>query len=186
MSIEAMATVLNSGNLPPRTKLVLLGIANHDGDGGAWPSIETLARYACCSERTVQREISKLVDAGLVTVHTNAGGTRQTRPDRRPNVYQIHINRVVDNTVNGVTQMSPRDSDGVTPVTERGDTAMSPEPSLNHPVTNKRDSYAVGVPVLCVVKGCGNEPQRHKFKCSTHVRQRHVTPCTPENVEEPT
>lgn len=133
MSVESIARVLNHSRAKGTTKLVLIGIANHDGDGGSWPSVATLARYANTSERSVQRAIEELVDLGEVVVHRNEGGTRDTRPDRRPNRYVITIR-------DGVTPASPRSLDGVTPTAERGDTGdangvtpVSPEPSLNHP-----------------------------------------------------
>jgi predicted transcriptional regulator len=140
VSIESMVTVLNAGNLTPQDKLVLLGIANHDGDGGAWPSVATLARYGCCSERTIRRVLQRLVEAGLVTVEYQAGGRQNTRADRRPNLYHIHLARVVDNSHDGGTQVTARDPDGGTQVTERADIAVSAEPSLTVPYTSKRDS----------------------------------------------
>ena len=165
MSIESMVIVLNTTDLTPQDKLILLGIANHDGDGGAWPSVATLARYGCCSPRTVQRSLARLTEAGLVTVEKQAGGLRATRSDRRPNLYRLHL---VDNHADGVTPMTPRDVNGVTPVTERGDTAVSPEPSLNRPHTSKRDTY-VGEPRVCVFQGCSEEPLPHKFRCQEHT-----------------
>ena len=142
MSIESMVTVLNAANLPPTRKLILLGIANHDGDGGSWPSISTLARYAGCSTRTVQRELQRLTEAGFVTIELQAGGSRSTRADRRPNLYRIHVSRLVDNSHDGVTVgVTPSDSRGDIAVSQRGDTAMSPETSLTVPYTNRRDSY---------------------------------------------
>ena len=140
MSIESMVVVLNTTGLTPQDKLILLGIANHDGDGGAWPSVATLARYGCCSERTIRRVLQRLTEAGLVTVEYQAGGHRETRADRRPNLYHLHLARVVDNSHDGGTQVTARDPDGGTPVTERADTAMSAETSLTVPYTNKRDS----------------------------------------------
>lgn len=141
MSVESISLVLNHSKASGTAKLVLVGIANHDGDGGAWPSIATLARYANCSERSVQRAIGQLVDLGEVVVHLNAGGHRQTRNDQRPNRYDIAVTPV-DNSDNGVTLASPRPVNGVTSMVERGDasvvngvTPASPEPSLNHPRT---------------------------------------------------
>lgn len=128
MSVESISKALRVAHISPTEKLVLIGIANHDGDGGAWPSIATLAVYANCSERTVQRAITALQTKGLLTVEQNGGGNTKTRPDRRPNRYTIHFD--------GVTPMSPRDDDGVTSEDERGDIAVSPEPSYNHPDTS--------------------------------------------------
>lgn len=91
MSVESMAVVLNMENLDPVEKLILLGIANHDGDGGSWPSIDTLARYSCRSRRTVQSWLDKLVEKGLVERDKNAGGTTKTRNDRRPNLYTLRL-----------------------------------------------------------------------------------------------
>lgn len=126
MSVESISWALRVQDLTPTDKLVLIGIANHDGDGGSWPSIATLAMYAGVSERTVQRSIAALQERGLITVEQNAGGTMHTRNDRRPNFYTINRPR------HGVTSASSRNRNGATPVTPRGDTAMSPEPSLNH------------------------------------------------------
>lgn len=128
MSVESISLALRVSGVTATEKLVLIGIANHDGDGGAWPSVATLAVYADCSERTVQRALSSLSDRGLITIDHNGGGTSRTRADRRPNRYVLNLD--------GVTPMTPRSDDGVTSVDERGDTAMSPEPSLNHPDTS--------------------------------------------------
>lgn len=130
MSVESMSWALRAQNVTAMEKLVLIGIANHDGDGGAWPSVATLAIYANASTRTVQRCIAALSDKGFITVEANMGGTAHTRNDRRPNHYVVHRPK------NGVTQMSPRVDNGVTSDAQRGDTAMSPEPSLNHPNTS--------------------------------------------------
>ena len=90
MSNEAMAIALYHSRSSGTTKLVLLGIANHDGDGGAWPSLATLATYAGgVSERTVSRAIGELVELGEVSVERNAGGLRNCRDDRRPNLYHF-------------------------------------------------------------------------------------------------
>lgn len=67
MSVEAVAWALNvpvGGN----QKVVLLGLANHahhDGTG-AYPSLDTLARYAHCDRSTAKRNVRKLRDAGWI------------------------------------------------------------------------------------------------------------------------
>lgn len=136
MSIEAVSWALNytgPHDLNQTQKLVLIGIANHDGDGGSWPAVATLARYAAVSERSVQRAIKDLEAVGLVTVEANGGGTLAMRNDRRPNRYILHRHGVTQD----VTPSDPRgdtgDTHGVTLDAPRGDTAMSPEPSMNHP-----------------------------------------------------
>lgn len=94
-------------------KLVLIGIANHDGDGGSWPKIDTLARYAGVSRRNVQKAIEQLTDDGWLTVQVQAGGTRNTRADQRSNLYEVDYERLRD----GVSLPTPR---GVSLATQRG------------------------------------------------------------------
>ncbi len=72
-------------------RLVLLAIADHDGEGGAWPSIATLARMTRLSPSTVRRSIKALVGLGEVTVHLQEGGTSRTPDGRRPNRYEVTL-----------------------------------------------------------------------------------------------
>lgn len=76
-----MTQVLKFSKAKGRAKLVLLGIANHQGDEGAWPSIATLAQYANASERSVKRDIQDLINLGELSVEINAapmGGQYRT------------------------------------------------------------------------------------------------------------
>jgi len=85
-----MAKVLNGYDyISPTAKLILLGIANHDGDGGSWPSVKTLARYANTSPRNAQKHIRSLEEFGIIERDLNAGGTHRTAPHARPNLYRI-------------------------------------------------------------------------------------------------
>ena len=91
MSIEALTVVLHHSRAKPTAKLVLLGIANHyhpDDDRGAWPSQETLAKYANVSERQVRNLIDDLVTLGELTVDAHAG-LSQSR--NKPNRYWITL-----------------------------------------------------------------------------------------------
>ncbi|WP_181034091.1 helix-turn-helix domain-containing protein [Arthrobacter sp. GMC3] len=144
MSVESLAVVLHHSQASGTDKLVLVGIANHDGDGGAWPSVPTLARYANVSDRSVQRSIEKLRATGEIIVYTSAGGTRVTPDHKRPNRYEIlvecpegcdrsrnHRIKPVDNALFApVTLVTPGDV-GVTPpgdarVTPPGDVGVTP------------------------------------------------------------
>lgn len=147
-----MAHVLNHSRAVGTAKVVLLGIANHDGDGGAWPSIETLARYANVDPRSVKRAIRALEELGEVVVHLNDGGTRSTRNDQRPNRYELTVPRRDDARVTP-SRGDAGDLHGVTPVSERGDagvrngvTLASPEPSLNHPEPSGEPSERASAP----------------------------------------
>lgn len=84
-----MAAVLHHSRAKGTTKLILLGIANHDGDGGAWPTIETLARYGNCSRTKVKQAIHDLIALGELKVDLQGGGNNDTRADRRPNRYTV-------------------------------------------------------------------------------------------------
>lgn len=166
MSVETLALVLHHSKASGTDKLVLLGIANHDGDGGAWPSVATLARYANCTERTVQRTLSKLVDHGELHVDVQAGGRRRMKDYERPNCYRVLVrcppgcdgtsrHKVtfpqpvpVDDLLPGMPESDQ--SDRVTP-TSPGDahvtggvTPTSPEPSLNHPSTHQVSTSVTG------------------------------------------
>lgn len=91
MSVEAMTVVLHHSQASGTDKVVLLGIANHAGDGGAWPTVRTLARYANTGERAVQRAIAALVALGELQVDQQAGGTRDLPDHMRPNRYVVLV-----------------------------------------------------------------------------------------------
>ena len=86
-----MAAVLHHSRAKGTAKLVLLGIANHDGDGGAYPAVSTLARYANTHERTVQRAIDQLVARGELRRELQAGGSREMPDHDRPNRYHVLV-----------------------------------------------------------------------------------------------
>jgi hypothetical protein len=118
MSIEAVSLVLNQSKATGRAKLVLLGIANHLGDQGAWPSISTLARYANASERSVKRDIQELVQLGELKVELQNAPTRQ---QYKTNLYWITIGLGVTDSASGVTDWVSRgDSSGKSGVTPVG------------------------------------------------------------------
>jgi hypothetical protein len=131
MSIEAVSLVLNQSRATGRAKLVLLGIANHLGDQGAWPSISTLARYANASERSVKRDIQELVQLGELKVELQNAPTRQ---QYKTNLYWITIGSGVTDSATGVTDWVSRgDSSGksgVTPVGTQNINITIKEPSL--------------------------------------------------------
>jgi hypothetical protein len=91
VSIEAMAMVLHHSRAKGTAKLVLLGIANHQGDGGAWPSHATLARYANVDERNVRRAIGQLEGKGELRRDVQAGGTADQADHHRPNRYDVLV-----------------------------------------------------------------------------------------------
>ncbi|NQX26844.1 helix-turn-helix domain-containing protein [Microbacteriaceae bacterium VKM Ac-2854] len=68
---------------------VLVGIANHDGDGGAWPTVPTLAHYARVSDRQVQRSLTELIRLGEIVRDIQHGGTAEIAHYDRPNLYHF-------------------------------------------------------------------------------------------------
>jgi hypothetical protein len=118
MSIEAVSLVLNKSQATGRAKLVLLGIANHLGDQGAWPSISTLARYANASERSVKRDIQELIEMGELRVELQNAPTNH---QYKTNLYWITISSGVTDSASGVTDWVSRgDSSGKSGVTPVG------------------------------------------------------------------
>ena len=86
-----MSLVLHHSKSKGTAKLVLLGIANHEGDGGAWPAVATLMRYANMDRRSVQRAISRLCEMGELQVLRQKGGNDMTHSALRPNLYRVKV-----------------------------------------------------------------------------------------------
>ena len=159
MSTESMAIALHHSRATGTAKLILLGIANHDGDGGAWPSVATLARYGNCSVRNTQRAIAKLEELGEIRVHVQQGGNARTPDHVKPNLYEFVLtcSPDCDRTKNHrsryelpdpLTPASPHDV-GVTPPPDASVTPpltpASPEPSKNQPkkvITSQGDQQS--------------------------------------------
>jgi hypothetical protein len=90
MSIEALTHVLSLNVGDSTRKLVLVGYANHahkDGTG-AWAKPATVAEYANCSKRTVQRHVKVLLEDGYLR-EGDQGLVSHIPADRRPIVYEI-------------------------------------------------------------------------------------------------
>lgn len=87
MSIEAMALVLHHSKAAGAAKLILLGIANHQGDGGAYPAVSTLARYAQVSDRRAQQLLRELEASNELIIDIQAGG----RGQYKTNLYWVNV-----------------------------------------------------------------------------------------------
>lgn len=99
MSIEVMNAVWKHSRSEGRARLVLLAIADHQGEIGAWPSIQTLARMVNSSERSVQRDIVYLQDIGELKVEVQ---NAPTKSQYKSNLYWVTLSGVT-NTEAGVT-----------------------------------------------------------------------------------
>jgi len=118
MAIEVMNAVWRNSKATGRTKLVLLAIADHQGEQGAWPSLATLARMAGASERSVQRDIEELEKLGELKV-TRYGSPTKSR--NKTNLYfvildDVTISRIVSDDVTNQSHDMTNQADDVTPV----------------------------------------------------------------------
>lgn len=106
MSIEVSNAVWRTSQSVGRARLVLLAIADHQGEIGAWPSIETLAKMVNASERSVQRDINELIQLGELIKHEQAA---PSRGQYKANLYWVKLPSVlhlipgVTDSVSGVT-----------------------------------------------------------------------------------
>lgn len=97
MSVETLSAVLHHSRAKGTAKLVMIGIANHDGDGGAWPTVATLCKYAGLEgtrenqARTLRRVLGKLRELGELEVELHAGGTGDRQWWERPNRYRVLV-----------------------------------------------------------------------------------------------
>lgn len=157
MSVQATTWVWEHSLAAGTDRLVLLAVAdaaNREGEG-SWQSVETLARMARVSPRTVQRALKSLEALGELEA-TGTHGRYQTRVYRLSRMGQP-VDNPVDNTVDKRgTNLGDRLSP-VTPVTRRGDTGdalgvtpVSPKPKENpiEPIERAPDgAHTHAVPV---------------------------------------
>ena len=73
MSYGASAVVFHHSKATGTDLHVLNAIANFIGDDGAWPSVETIAKFARTSSRQVHRSLNVLVELGEITILSKSG-----------------------------------------------------------------------------------------------------------------
>lgn len=137
MSNKAVDWALNivDERLTQTQRLVLVGIASHDGKGGAWPSVETLARYAGVHKRNAQRAIVGLVELGYLEVDMQEGGNRWTKPQYRTNLYRLIGAPTPPEGSPAPPLEEPDDEPGVAPAPSLGVAPAPPEPSIEPSIT---------------------------------------------------
>jgi len=84
MSSKALGMVIHHSKASATARHVLTIIAWFDGDAGAWPSQETIAKKTGLTTRTVKRCIAELLELGEIDVVANGGGSNG---GRRSNLY---------------------------------------------------------------------------------------------------
>lgn len=96
MSVFAVTSVLHGAlGIDPTQKLILLVIAEHanrDSGGRAWPSIATIARLGCVTDRRVQYNLRALEAAGWLSIEQRSAGGRG-----RTSVYRLNLPRMRQN-----------------------------------------------------------------------------------------
>ena len=114
MSIQIMNAVWRESKSKGRARLVLLSIADHQGELGAWPSIETLAKMVNSSPRSVQRDIQDLIELGELVVEFRSA---PTYGPYKANRYFVQLPGVT-NGVSEVTKTASEVTDSDSGVTE--------------------------------------------------------------------
>lgn len=134
MSIEIMNAVWRESKSDGRARLVLLAIADHQGEIGAWPSIRRLANMVNASERSVQRDIQHLQKIGELRVETR---NAPTGGQYKANRYWVTLPSVpeVTDSAPEVTNPTPEVTDLASEVTTGGVLTLI-EP-LKETLTNK-------------------------------------------------
>jgi hypothetical protein len=174
-----MAIALHHSRATGSAKLVLLGIANHDGDGGAWPSVATLARYAAVTPRNAQKAIDRLVELREIVRELNAGGTASTSNYTRPNLYRFvlscpptcdHTSRHMTKRQLVIEELPDPLSAATGGVASDRDSlsAATPEPSYNHPSITQVLEPATDVRAKGVARCTRNPSGAHDFTHSTY------------------
>ena len=128
MSIEAMSLVLHHSQATGAAKIILLGIANHQGDSGAWPSVSTLSRYAGVTERRAQQLLRGLEESGELILKPQGGGSGQYKT----NLYWVNVScpETCDGSAMHRTGVRSRDLRGEV-LSTSGVKPTSPEPKEN-------------------------------------------------------
>ena len=141
MSSVALAWALDAretGDIGDGARLVLLALADHaHADGSSsFPSKATLSERLGKSERTIQRYLADLRDAGLI-FEGDQELVSHVRADRRPTVYDLDLDGINRDSMEprGVRSDSPDEGHGETDGAPRGDRSrrhgesdLTPEP----------------------------------------------------------
>lgn len=143
-----MVLVLHHSKASGAAQMILMGIANHQGDGGAWPAISTLAKYGKVSERRVQQIIRDLEASGELRVDYQAGGKTSSGAT---NLYQVILScpPECDGTMNHRPVQGVKSGDARGEISDtrgeiwsqQGVKPTSPEPVIKPNLRNQTEPY---------------------------------------------
>lgn len=142
MSIEIMNAVWRNSKSTGRARLVLLSIADHQGELGAWPSIETLAKMVNSSPRSVQRDIQDLIALGELQVEFRSA---PTYGPYKANRYWVQLPGVtnqipeVTKTASEVTDLDSEVTESASEVTAGG--VLTLNRTLNKTLNNQEEKF---------------------------------------------
>jgi hypothetical protein len=136
VSIKIMSMVFDTP-LKPNQKLIMLALADHASDSGGrvFPAMERVAHKVCLSKRQVQRIMNDLRKEGLI--HMTHKASRHRPREYRIDLVKLKAIMVEYEAPVRDDNMSPLNGKPPTYGGFRGDTAMSPEPSVNLVNVNK-------------------------------------------------
>jgi hypothetical protein len=79
--------------MDPSTKLVLLVLAEHANikTGLTWPSVDTIARFACLHKRNVSAHLAKLLADDWIAIARGGKGGRPKKGSGFSTVYRINL-----------------------------------------------------------------------------------------------
>lgn len=153
MAVESIAIALHHSRAKGATKLVLIGIANHDGDGGAWPSLATLATYAGITPDNVRKAVRRLQELNEIDRLVQEGGTARMPEHMRPNRYLFKLKcpSDCDGSMNHrprsvLFQLTPPIGSAVPHLADSardgwGASAAMPEPVVKPPTNRYKDTH---------------------------------------------
>lgn len=146
MSVHVSSYIWKNCQATIAQKLVLVKLAdNCNDDGYAFPSVATIARECCMSERYVQKIIKQLIASGELSVDVQSG---KKTPNGYTNVYYMvkyrHVNNITATPSDlrvtgeqsdtpasgGVNNSTPLNSNGVNNSTPQGVNNSTPKPSV--------------------------------------------------------
>lgn len=187
MSVEAIAWVLNHAPVQsPVSKLVLVALANHaHPDGSAsFPSVATICRYTCLSERSVRQHLDALESSGVIRrCDQSIVAAYIKRTDRRPVGYDIMINEV--HAMHPAPERGAGDAvDGVQEIPERGagdapkpSNKPSPEPLVSFFSQLLKETTPSGVSIQAPNPSWGKAINRLLDGGATEDQIRHMMRC---------
>lgn len=84
-----MAIALHHSRAKGSAKLILVGIANHDGDAGAMVGLARLATYGGVNVRQARKGLRTLEGLGEIRTHVQAGSLDYLEDHEQPNRYDF-------------------------------------------------------------------------------------------------